>query len=172
MADCCEFLQGELNRLGATRVVLSTNTPRKINGEPYANQKQPADTGAAVYFEFKRKPVSLACDKWDRVEDNVQAIAKHIEALRGQERWGVGTMEQAFRGYQALPAVGESEASIWWQVLGVPVNATEEQVRQAYRILVKKFHPDTGGTDPERFHRVQRAMERFEAEINHRNQPA
>lgn len=73
------------------------------------------DRGAAVYFEMKGKPVSLACDKWNRVEDNIWAIAKHIEALRGQQRWGVGSIEQAFRGYTALPAIGESSASEWWK---------------------------------------------------------
>jgi DnaJ domain len=162
MEEACRFLQGELDRLGARNPILSTNVKRRLDGQPYSGSAQPNDPGAAVYFELKGKPVSLACDKWTRAEDNVHAIAKHIEALRGQQRWGVGSIEQAFRGYQALPAVGESEASNWWQVLGVSVNATEDQVRQAYRLLVKKFHPDAGGADPERFHRVQRAMEKFE----------
>lgn len=161
MANAVDFLQLELNRMGACKEMLSTNVSVKLNGKPYSQQSQPNDPGAAVYFELNGKPVSLACDKWDRVEDNVWAIAKHIEALRGQERWGVGTMEQAFRGYMALPGIGESSASEWWRTLGVPINATPEQVKQAYRVLVQKHHPDKGG-DPELFNRVQKAMERFE----------
>lgn len=161
MAESCDYLCNELRLLGAGNEILSTNLKLKIDGLPYANLPQPNDVGAAVYFDFKKKPVSLACDKWNRVEDNVWAIAKHIEALRGQERWGVGTMEQAFRGYMALPAIGESSASDWWKTLGVAVNATPDQVRTAYRLLVKKHHPDTGG-DSELFNRVQKAMERFE----------
>lgn len=161
MTDACDFLQGELNRLGVSKEVLSTNVARKVDGQPYSNRAAPSDPGAAVYFELNGKPTSLACDKWTRVEDNIWAIAKHIEALRGQERWGVGSIERAFTGYQALPAVGESEASTWWQTLGVTVNASEEQVKHAYRVLVNKHHPDKGG-DPEMFNRVIRAMERFE----------
>lgn len=164
MERACEFLSGELDKLKATKGVLSTNIQRRLDGRPYSGQAQPSDPGAAVYFDLKGKPTVLACDKWNRVEDNVWVIAKHIEALRAQERWGVGSIEQAFRGYTALPAVGESSASTWWQVLGVPVNASPEHIREAYRILAKKFHPDTGG-DREMFERVQRAMERYEASI-------
>jgi len=45
-------------------------------------------------------------------------------------------------------------------VLGVAVNASAEQVKDAYRILVKKHHPDMGG-DAELFRRVQSAWEEF-----------
>jgi hypothetical protein len=99
----------------------------------------------ALYFALKEKPVVLACDKWRRVADNIWAIAKHIEALRGQERWGVGSIEQAFRGYMALPE--RSEASSWWKVLGVALNATPEQIKEAYRRKSLECHPDRGGTD-------------------------
>ncbi len=161
MEEATAFLQAELSRLGAKKEVLSTNVELRLDGKPYSAKRVIFDPGAAVYFELKGKPISLACDKWLRVEDNVWAIAKHIEALRGQDRWGVGSMEQAFRGYQALPAIGESSASDWWKTLGVPINSTPDLVKEAYRALVKKHHPDRGG-DPELFHRLQRAMERFE----------
>ena len=161
MNEVRSALADELRRLGATKEVLSTNVKLRIDNQPYSNQAQPADPGAAVYFELKGKPVSLACDKWDRVEDNVWAIVKHIEAIRGQERWGVGSVEQAFRGYMALPAPGGSSGLQWWSVLGVAINATPDQVKDAYRILVAKHHPDKGG-DVEMFHRVQQAWEMFE----------
>ncbi|MDE2101109.1 MAG: J domain-containing protein [Patescibacteria group bacterium] len=162
MEEACHFLSGELERLLARKCVLSTNVERRLDGTPYSNRAQPQDKGAGVYFELKGRPTVLACDRWLRVEDNVYAIAKHIEAIRAQDRWGVGSVEQAFRGYTALPGIGQSEASTWWATLGVAVNASDDQVREAYRILVKKHHPDRGG-DPELFHRVQKAMERFEA---------
>lgn len=165
MSDAVAFLSGELDKLGASKQVLSTNVRIRLDGKPYSQQAQPTDTGAATYFELKGKPVSLACDKWNRVEDNVLSIAKHIQAMRGQDRWGVGNIKQAFRGYMALPAIGESEASTWWQVLGVSVNASVDQVKEAYRILVKKHHPDRPGGDPEMFQRLQRAMERFERHL-------
>lgn len=145
----------ELDRLGAASVILSTNVELRLDGNPYSNRKPPEDKGAAVYFKLDGKDVSLACDRWDRVECNIWAIAKHVEALRGQDRWGVGNIEQAFRGYLALPE--KTSGSAWWEVLGVAINASAEQVKEAYRLLVKKHHPDAGG-DTELFHRLQEAF--------------
>lgn len=168
MDDVCSALSDELRRLSASREVLSTNVKRRLDGRPYSNQAQPADPGAALYFQFKDSPVSLACDKWNRVEDNIWAIVKHIESLRGQKRWGVGTIEQAFRGYTALPGIGQASGIKWWETLGVPINAAVEQVKEAYRILVKKYHPDaSGGGDVELFHRVQEAYHLFEVANSH-----
>jgi hypothetical protein len=99
----------------------------------------------AVYFTFRGKSVTLACDKWHCVADNIWAIAKHVEALRGQERWGVGSLEQAFRGYMAIPE--RSEASSWWTVLGIAINSSPEQIRNAFCAKAKKLHPDVGGSD-------------------------
>lgn len=88
----------------------------------------------------------MACGKWNRAQDNIWAIAKHVEALRGQERWGVGSIEQAFRGYTALPE--KSGGVSWWEVLGVAMNASEEQVQAAYRSKAKLLHPDVN-RDPD-----------------------
>lgn len=156
MDEAVSALGAELTRLRATKQVLSTNVQRRLDGVPYSNRAHPTDPGVAVYFELKGKPVSLACDKWNRVEDNVWAIAKHVEALRGQQRWGVGSIEQAFSGYTALPAPGETSGISWWKVLGVAINAEPDQVKAAFRHLAKKHHPDVKG-DPELFRRVSEA---------------
>jgi len=160
MDSAVQFLSHELELLKATSTLLSTNVPRRLDGFPYSNRGQPADPGAAVFFKLNGREVSLACDKWNRVECNVHAIAKHIEALRGQERWGVGSLEQAFRGYTALPAVGQTGGDNPWQILGLSINASREQITDAYRTLVKKFHPDNQSTgNAERFHRIQNAYD-------------
>jgi DnaJ domain len=161
MDEARRALATELERLGARDAILSTNIKIRIDGNPYSGQAQPNDRGAAVYFALKGKPISLACDRWDRVEDNIWAIVKHIESLRGQDRWGVGNIEQAFRGYMALPGVGQTAGFNWWEVLGVPVNSSADQTKEAYKILVKKHHPDAGG-NAELFRRVQEAFEQFE----------
>lgn len=153
-------LANEVQRLGASNAILSTNIQLRIDGQPFSNRLQPDDRGAAVYFVLKGKPVSLACDRWNRVEDNIWAIVKKIYNIREDDRNGVGNVQQAFRGYMALPAASSSS---WWTVLGLPVNATADQVKEAYRLLARKHHPDTGdnGGDAEDFQRVQQAYDEF-----------
>lgn len=146
----------ELDRLGANRVILSSNIPLRKDGLPYASFKVPDDPGVAVYFHLKERPIALACDAWDRVVDNVWAIARHIDALRGQQRWGVGSIEQAFLGYQALPDADAVKP--WWIVLGVKPDADWEAIKTAYRSLVKQHHPDVGG-DRALWDRIQAAYE-------------
>jgi hypothetical protein len=46
-----------------------------------------------------------------------------------------------------------------YEVLGVSAGATDEDLRRAYRRLLRETHPDTGG-DPQRFIAVQAAWER------------
>lgn len=47
-----------------------------------------------------------------------------------------------------------------YEVLGVNANASDGELRRAYRKLLRTTHPDTGG-DPVRFHEVQKAWARI-----------
>lgn len=138
-------LDAELSRLGATDEILSSNLPVGIRGVPLGNRAEPTDPGAAVYVKLNGKPLVFACDKWDRVADNIAAIAQHIDALRRIERYGVGRVEQAFAGYKALPPSAED----WRIVLGVGEYATIEQVDAAFLEKAKSAHPDVGGSHEE-----------------------
>jgi hypothetical protein len=143
MTTALDELERQLRMLGAINTVVSTNVQTRLDGRPYANQKKAADPGAAVYFTLRKKRVVLACDKWLSVEENLYAVAKHIEALRAQERWGVGSVEQAFAGYAALQ---ERTGPSCWEILQISANSTEEQIMAAWRELVKTAHPDAGGS--------------------------
>lgn len=153
LASAVAFVLDEIRLLSGRGAIISTNIALRNDGLPRSGQKTPADPGAAVYFTLKGKPKALACDQWTRVEDNLWAIGKHIEALRGQARWGVGNIDQAFMGYAALPA-----PAYWWEVLGVGKDATMGEIQTAYRALARKHHPDGGG-DTEVFLRIQTAYE-------------
>jgi hypothetical protein len=151
--------QLRISGVGEYNVVISTNLQLRNDGLPRSNQAEPTDTAAAVYFRFKDKPRVLACDRWDRVADNLWAMAKHIETLRAQERWGVGTMEQAFAGYTALPAPGDSGAATWWAVLGVAHDCTLETALAAYREQARRCHPDANGGTHEAMTRLNAAWD-------------
>ncbi len=138
----------ELERLRARDLVISTNLETKLDGMPYANRSEPADPGVAVYFRLEGEPRVLACDRWLAVRDNLRAIGLHVEAMRAMERWGVGSVEQAFRGYAALPGRGETTAGArpWREVLGLDGTAvTLEGARARFAVLARRLHPDNGG---------------------------
>ncbi|MEI7446591.1 MAG: J domain-containing protein [Burkholderiales bacterium] len=125
-------------------VIISTNIPLRRDGLPLANQRAPSDPGVAVYFEYRKRPMCFACDRWTTVQDNMRAISKTIEALRGIARWGTGDMlEAAFTGFTAITApAAEPE---WHEVLGVAPAAPLDEIRAAYRRAAAQHHPDRGG---------------------------
>lgn len=125
-------------------LTLSTNYQLRADGRPRRDRGHPADPSVAFFFELDGKPHLLACDRWDTVADNIAAIAAHIEALRGQERWGVATLEQSFAGHLALPAPEQ-----WWQVLGVTSSATHAEIDAAWKSKILDAHPDRGGSEQE-----------------------
>jgi hypothetical protein len=146
LSDAARRLETEIDRLGGADALLSTNLKIRLDGVPRADQGEPVDRGAAVYFTLKKQDICLACDKWDRVADNIAALAQHIDALRRIERYGVGKLEQAFRGYVALPP---SPGIEWWAVLGVSRDATLAEVEDAFRRQALIVHPDRGGSELE-----------------------
>lgn len=146
----------ELYLLKAQHIVISSNAELRYDGLPKSPKTQPKDRGIAVYFVLDSQQQCVPCDKWDHIEDNLQAIRLTIEALRGLERWGAKEMvSAAFKGFAALPA---SVEKAWYQVLQVSQGAREQEIRDAFRNLARIEHPDAGGS-VEAFLNLQRAFE-------------
>jgi hypothetical protein len=146
MTKTITLLHEELKRLGASSVVVSTNVPLKADGTIRLD-REPLDSGAAVYFLRDGKQMVLACDQYDVLRDNLLAIAKTIEAMRGIERWGAGEMmDRAFSGFKALPAKA-SEGEDCWKVLGIPPMSEGHLVILVHRDLVRKLHAASAGSD-------------------------
>lgn len=137
----------EIKLLGGTQPVISTNLRLRNDGLPYSRQAQPADKGVAIYFSIYSiskgaQQMCFACDRWNCIEDNIYAICKTIEALRGIERWGSGSMvEQAFTGFLALPGPRSP-----WEILGLTPPVTAKEIEAAFRAKAKECHPDAGGS--------------------------
>jgi hypothetical protein len=148
-------------RIDPAGVVVSTNVRTRRDGLPYSGEREPDDPGVAVYFQLDGEDYCLACDRWTRVADNMAAIAAHLGALRGIERWGVGDLRQAFAGYTALPA---PEGARWHDVLGVAPDARRVEIDAAYRRRRSETHPDRGGSADE-FDAVQRAYEQSRIQL-------
>jgi hypothetical protein len=152
-----DLILKELKMLGATSPIISTNIPLRQDGLPYASYRPPTDKGVAVYFTYNREQHVLACDKWNKIEDNMQAIRKTVEAMRGLERWGVSDMlKRTFSGFKALP---EETDDSWWSVLGISKNATIDEIISAYRKKAFETHPDRNSGNSDKFLRIKKAYD-------------
>lgn len=142
IADGSRRLYDALEKLGARDVVISSNLTLNLDGSPRSSQREPDDVGVCLYFRRKTKQYALPCDRWDRTADNFAAIAGHIDAIRAQERWGVGTTDQAFAGFEALPS-----PKSWREIMGFhPVTRpSAEDINGRWRALSKERHPDLPG---------------------------
>jgi hypothetical protein len=151
LRTACVRLQDQFERLGATDIVLSTNLELTLGGEPRADRRAPDDPGAAAYFSMAstseggaRVERVLACDKWLTVQENICAIANHIDCLRRVDRYGVGTLAQAFTGYDALPSPSAENRPPWRNVLRFHPTAkvSKDDVQVNYRALAKAAATD------------------------------
>lgn len=151
-------LLAELERMGVPGwfVVISTNVELRRDGLPYAGRRPHGSPGVAVYFRLDGEPQVIAIDCWDRVEDNLRAVGKTVEAIRGIDRWGGAAIQrQAFSGFKALPASGDD----WRTVLGFGLNDRPplELLKAQHRRLAREAHPDRGG-DPAQMVRLNQAI--------------
>lgn len=156
---------GQPWRIDPSEVVISSNVPVRRDGLPRSGSRDPDDPGVAVYLSLDGDPHVFPCDAWDRVADNIAAVAAHLGALRGIERWGVGDLRQAFTGWRALPDPESAGGRSWRDVLGVSPTASPEEARAAYLRRRREAHPDNGGSTAQ-FHAVQKAWQQAQEEFN------
>ena len=147
------------NWANPTNIILSTNIPLRQDGLPYAGQSNPKDAGVAVYFKYKSKDMVFACDAYKKVEENLWAVKKTIEALRGIERWGASQMmERSFTGFEALPPPTSTKKE-WWDVLECRRDASPEFVRERWKFLAQIYHPDKPGGSEAKMAELNRAYQ-------------
>lgn len=138
----------ELERSGASNVVISSNLPLLANGLPSGNAPEPADPGIAVYWSKDGEQHELACDQWFLTAENIRALLMAVQAFRQLERCGATEIvKRAYQAFAALPpSSDEPKQKTCWEVLGVPEFANEATVRSAYLLKIRKAHPDRGGS--------------------------
>lgn len=147
--DAVARLLNEADRIGAQGVVISSNLEIRQDGLPRSGQRRPDDTGVCVYFHLAGKPRAMPCDTYWNVEDNIAAIAAHIEATRAIERHGVATVSEMFAGFTALPPPpGTKPKRSWREVMGFAESdiVFQSDVEARFRELAKRLHPDAGGS--------------------------
>jgi hypothetical protein len=157
----------ELARMGARGIVISTNLALRQDGLPRSGQREPDDSGAAVYWTDRSgRPRCMAIDQYYRIADNLAAIAATLDAMRAIDRHGgAQIMERAFSGFVALPA--PEAGRHWREVLEVGDGHYRKisEIEPSYRRRRSETHPDRAGGSTQAFNEVQRAFEQACAEL-------
>lgn len=142
--------------------IISTNLELRLDGLPRSGQRMPDDPGVAVYWRKPGEPMKvMAIDIYDRVADNLAAVAATLNAMRAIERHGgAQILERAFTGFAALPPPKQ-----WWETLGFKVKPTLlADAEQRFRTLAKVDHPDAGGSR-ENFEAITDAISQARKEL-------
>lgn len=183
------MLLDELDRFDAEHVVVSAALrSRKENGGFYSSDRDPADPGVAVYFQWGGRPRTIACDAYLTLAENLRAVQETIKAMRAIGRHGAtGLLEQALSGFTALPP-GASDPSTpppedWWvtlQISGIggfsvqqiasdrtnPMRSVLLKTAEAvYRAKVRETHPDRSRGKVDEMFRAEAEMRRLNAAI-------
>lgn len=151
-------LRLELTRLGAANPVITTDLPVRLDGLPYSAAGPIKDPAVAVWFVLDGHERVFACDRWRTHAENMRAIAKTIEAMRGLARWGAAdVVHRAFSGFAALPPGEPAHDRTprhrpWRDVLGGPWPAELAGLdlfvlaKARHRAAIQGAHPDVGGS--------------------------
>lgn len=154
-------LLDELERMGIQRstVVISSDLRLRNDGLPYSSQATAKlDQGVAVYWRDGKQTRAMAIDRYDRIADNLGAIAATVEAMRAIERHGgAEILDRAFTGFLALPNPARDELP--HNVLGVSETANEAEIRYAYNRLAAQHHPDKAGGSSTQMARINAARD-------------
>lgn len=153
-------VETELRRLGdnsgtpVASIVISSNVT--------LTKQRPADPGVAVYFNWDGISTCIAVDRYDKVEDNLQAIAHCIEAERTKIRHGgLHLVRATFQGYAALPAPKQNRQ--WYEVLGCFPDNKIEDIEGQYKRLAKQYHPDSPTGDADKMSELNAAIDQARA---------
>lgn len=150
-------LKAEVSRLGGLYLIVSSDLVLRQDGQPHQGKAEPADPGVVAFFSLKGQPVSLPCDTFESLAQNIAALAAHIEATRRIERYGVASASETLQAFLSLPSPDGSKASTakpWRDVLGLKADFpsgydagdAEIIIQARWRERATHAHPDTGGS--------------------------
>jgi hypothetical protein len=164
IADGCARVIAALSAMGVPdhEIVVSTNVEPRLDGMPKSNGSAGSDPGVAVYWKRRGKRQCIAVDRYDRVADNLAAIAATLDAMRAIDRHGgAQILDRAFTGFIAIAAPEQP-----FQVLGISATASRGEIESAYKRLATKFHPDRPEGDHEKMARINAARDAMLESLN------
>ncbi|MCX8559807.1 molecular chaperone DnaJ [Mycolicibacterium mucogenicum] len=137
----------------------------RIDGMPRANAI-PSHPGVILNIESSKGPLSYPCDKFNRWQDNLRAIALGLEALRKISRYGITPGDEQYAGWRALPqqasGLSFTAASALEFLRSAAGSDDDPTLRigsavQLYRRARAAAHPDRNGGDRSKWDQVEAA---------------
>lgn len=95
------------------------------------------------YFEAARS----CLEKKDYAGYLENARKQHNKTGTMKDKREMERAEKTYSLYKEIQAFLRKENSDYYEILGVPRNATQEEIRSAFNTLVMKFHPDRSKMD-------------------------
>ena len=143
IADGVSRVRAELRRMGVLDddLVISSDLQLRPDGFPKSSQREPDDPGVAVYWIDAGESRCMAIDRYDRIADNLAAVAATLDAMRHRTAWWRRNPQRAFTGFTALPSSAES----WWGILGVELERAPHRDRFGVPAPAQRDAPDKGG---------------------------
>lgn len=149
-------------RSGETRRRTEIRQYLQAIDEPFAEDHFVGDHTVAFYLPKRDVAITFDARAFyaiERASTHAVLVEHEMPGIYLGNRLPFETPDTAFDsrdedGEKEEQSVDPSEAAL--AVLGLPSNATEQQIKNAYREKAKAVHPDTGG-DPEAFQQVKDA---------------
>lgn len=166
------MLAREVDMRGGRNVEIAVDIePRHLRNDGQLRaDARPKSPAVIVSFETKVGRLQFAADKFGYWQDNVEAIARSLEALRRVDRYGVSDGMQ-YLGFKALPAqtgatlTSTQAAELVLREAGYPTTvhpidllSNRDATRDITRLARNRAHPDRGGS-AERFSALTVAIE-------------
>jgi len=108
----------------------------------------------SFYFMIRRIEIKLEYDDYNRYKKKlrhlyskileiIQIVNNENEDLREEEkRWGEGDYDYNYQNYDDSSEVNEKKITQSFQIFGLTRDSTMEQIKERYRELSLKYHPD------------------------------
>ena len=171
LSNTKKILAKELRFLKVSRVIIQADIAKE---DLNTRDNMPLEASKAKFpgviltFASVHGNMSIACDRYDSWQCNLRAIALTLCRLRMADLYGCTHKGEQYVGWAQLPAPKSSyfekpEDAFWWianecSCAFGSLMTSRELFIECYRDLVKKFHPDTGGSKEE-FCKLQAAKD-------------
>lgn len=148
----------------------------RLDGMPRANAVA-AHPGVILSIDSTKGHLSFPCDKFDRWQDNLRAIALSLEALRKVDRYGTTPNHEQYTGWRAIESAAPSVDKVLEAALLLRATAWPEESLASREVFAPKIATDPtiatntyrqarAKSHPDRNHGDQTAWDAVEAAAN------